>query len=112
MIVTEWARIINAKSKQPQACLVSRAGLRACCLIRPPWLHVAAGTEACTHGTITGLQIKQEIAMKLTDAQQLVGDAKPRTDAAWLEAHWMPFSGNRNFKAKPRMIVGAKGCYY
>ncbi|NRR29339.1 aspartate aminotransferase family protein [Oxalobacteraceae bacterium] len=35
-----------------------------------------------------------------------------RTDAAWLEAHWMPFSGNRNFKADPRMIVGAKGCYY
>ncbi len=35
-----------------------------------------------------------------------------RTDAAWLEAHWMPFSGNRNFKAEPRMIVGAQGCYY
>jgi beta-alanine--pyruvate transaminase len=38
--------------------------------------------------------------------------AECRTDAAWLEAHWMPFSGNRNFKAAPRMIVGAKGCYY
>ncbi|MES2017752.1 MAG: aspartate aminotransferase family protein [Pseudomonadota bacterium] len=35
-----------------------------------------------------------------------------RTDAAWLEAHWMPFSGNRNFKAEPRMIIGAQGCYY
>jgi beta-alanine--pyruvate transaminase len=35
-----------------------------------------------------------------------------RTDAAWLEAHWMPFSGNRNFKADPRIIVGAKGAYY
>src|SRR5665647_3190578 len=35
-----------------------------------------------------------------------------RTDAAWLDAHWMPFSGNRQFKAKPRMMVSAKGCYY
>src|SRR5450631_2715937 len=50
--------------------------------------------------------------MKLTDAQQWMGNAKPRLDAEWLDAHWMPFSGNRNFKANPRMIVGAKGCYY
>ncbi len=35
-----------------------------------------------------------------------------RIDAAWLDAHWMPFSGNRQFKAKPRMMVSAKGCYY
>jgi beta-alanine--pyruvate transaminase len=35
-----------------------------------------------------------------------------RTDAAWLDAHWMPFSGNRQFKAKPRLMVAAKGCYY
>ncbi len=38
--------------------------------------------------------------------------AAPRMDAAWLEAHWMPFTGNRNFKARPRMIVGAQGAYY
>ncbi|MBA3499570.1 MAG: aspartate aminotransferase family protein [Myxococcota bacterium] len=35
-----------------------------------------------------------------------------RTDAAWLDAHWMPFTGNRQFKANPRMIVGADGAYY
>ncbi|CAN7248106.1 aspartate aminotransferase family protein [Pseudorhodoferax sp. LjRoot39] len=34
------------------------------------------------------------------------------TDAAWLDAHWMPFTGNRNFKADPRMVVGAKGAYF
>jgi beta-alanine--pyruvate transaminase len=38
--------------------------------------------------------------------------AAPRTDAAWLEAHWMPFSGNREFKANPRMIVEASGCHF
>ena len=38
--------------------------------------------------------------------------AAVRTDAAWLEAHWMPFTGNRNFKAQPRMIVSGQGAYY
>jgi beta-alanine--pyruvate transaminase len=40
-------------------------------------------------------------------------EPKPvRTDAAWLDAHWMPFTGNRQFKANPRMFVGAEGAYY
>lgn len=34
-----------------------------------------------------------------------------RLDAAWLDAHWMPFTGNRNFKARPRMVVAAQGAY-
>jgi len=34
-----------------------------------------------------------------------------RTDADWLQAHWMPFTGNREFTANPRMITGAKGAY-
>lgn len=32
--------------------------------------------------------------------------------AVWLDAHWMPFTGNRQFKADPRIIVGAKDAYY
>mgnify|MGYP001444591798 FL=1 len=47
--------------------------------------------------------------MNLTDAQNLT---QPRTDAAWLDAHWMPYTGNRNFKANPRMLASAQGCYY
>ena len=40
-------------------------------------------------------------------------DTKPvRLDAAWLDAHWMPYTGNRQFKANPRMIVAAEGAYY
>jgi beta-alanine--pyruvate transaminase len=35
-----------------------------------------------------------------------------RTDAAWLDAHWMPFTSNRRFKADPRIIVEAKGAYF
>ncbi|WP_299177673.1 aspartate aminotransferase family protein [uncultured Neptuniibacter sp.] len=29
-----------------------------------------------------------------------------------LDAHWMPFTGNRDFKKDPRMIVSAEGNYY
>jgi beta-alanine--pyruvate transaminase len=47
--------------------------------------------------------------MDMNDAKAL---AAPRTDAAWLEAHWMPYTGNRDFKANPRLMVGAQGCYY
>jgi len=47
--------------------------------------------------------------MNLIDAKVL---AQPRTDAAWLEAHWMPYTANRNFKANPRMMASAEGCYY
>ncbi len=35
-----------------------------------------------------------------------------RADAEWLAAHWMPFTGNRDFKANPRLIVGAAGNYF
>jgi beta-alanine--pyruvate transaminase len=35
-----------------------------------------------------------------------------RTDAEFLAAHWMPFTGNRQFKADPRLIVGAEGRYF
>ncbi|MCB1730404.1 MAG: aminotransferase class III-fold pyridoxal phosphate-dependent enzyme, partial [Halieaceae bacterium] len=29
-----------------------------------------------------------------------------------LEAHWMPYTGNRQFKADPRIIVGARGVHF
>ena len=31
---------------------------------------------------------------------------------AELEAYWLPFSGNRQFKDNPRIIASAEGCYY
>jgi beta-alanine--pyruvate transaminase len=50
--------------------------------------------------------------MKLTDVPDSANNIASRSDAAWLDAHWMPFTGNRDFKASPRMIVSAKGGYY
>ena len=29
-----------------------------------------------------------------------------------LEAYWMPFTANRDFRKKPRIITGAAGHYY
>lgn len=33
-------------------------------------------------------------------------------DSNYYEAHWMPFTGNREFKENPRIIVSAEGAYY
>ena len=35
-----------------------------------------------------------------------------RQDAAWLDAHWMPFTANRQFKRDPRIITSAQGAYF
>jgi beta-alanine--pyruvate transaminase len=48
--------------------------------------------------------------MEMTDSQFL--QTPFRTDAEWLQPHWMPYTGNRDFKANPRLIVGAKGAYF
>ncbi len=37
--------------------------------------------------------------------------SKPWSDPAWLDAHWMPYTGNRQFKQAPRMFVAAEGAY-
>ena len=36
----------------------------------------------------------------------------PANDKAWLQAHWMPYTGNRQFKQAPRLIASAKGAYF
>ena len=48
--------------------------------------------------------------MDMTDSQHL--QTSPRTDADWLAAHWMPYTGNRDFKAHPRLMASAQGAYY
>jgi beta-alanine--pyruvate transaminase len=49
--------------------------------------------------------------MRFTDLDQAATATGPRMDAAWLDAHWMPYTANRSFKAHPRMIVEASGAY-
>ncbi|MBB6521421.1 aspartate aminotransferase family protein [Pseudoteredinibacter isoporae] len=39
-------------------------------------------------------------------------DPKAGLSQAQLDAHWMPFTANRQFKQDPRLIVSAEGNYY
>lgn len=48
--------------------------------------------------------------MDMTDSQHL--QSSSRTDADWLAAHWMPYTGNRDFKVHPRLMASAQGAYY
>src|SRR4029453_17926233 len=44
--------------------------------------------------------------------------AKPKRDTETraapidLDAYWMPFTGNRQFKKDPRIVVAAEGCHF
>ena len=49
--------------------------------------------------------------MSFADPDQAATATAPRMDAAWLDAHWMPYTANRSFKANPRMVVEASGAY-
>jgi len=44
--------------------------------------------------------------------EETTPDAVAGLSRAELEAYWMPYTANRNFKAHPRMIVGGEGAYY
>ena len=36
----------------------------------------------------------------------------PRLNRPSLDAYWMPFTANRQFKAAPRLLVAAEGMHY
>ena len=58
--------------------------------------------------------------MKLNDNQTgteaVISTTPYSQDPAWMNAHWMAYTGNRDFKAtahnKKRMMVSAQGAYY
>jgi beta-alanine--pyruvate transaminase len=41
-----------------------------------------------------------------------MNDISARPNRPDLDAYWMPFTANRQFKADPRLLVAAKGMYY
>jgi beta-alanine--pyruvate transaminase len=47
-----------------------------------------------------------------TNQRQVPTAANANLSRADLDAYWMPFTGNRQFKDDPRMISGASGVYY
>ena len=53
-----------------------------------------------------------DTAISTTASTAITSTSPYPGDAAWMEAHWMPFTANRNFKASPLMMVSAQGAYY
>ncbi len=43
----------------------------------------------------------------MTDTHTAQSDAAPALGRNDLEAYWMPFTANRQFKAAPRLLVSA-----
>ena len=43
---------------------------------------------------------------------QIEPDTLAGLSQAQLDAYWMPFTGNRQFKQEPRVIVSGEGNYY
>lgn len=43
---------------------------------------------------------------------QGVFDVRAGLTQSQLDAHWMPYTGNRQFKRDPRIVVSAEGNYY
>src|SRR6185312_5532594 len=46
------------------------------------------------------------------EARNVEATSRTRVSTNNLEAFWMPFTANRQFKKAPRMLVGAEGMYY
>ena len=48
----------------------------------------------------------------MSNVAPIAPPAAPALTRAELEAHWMPFTANRQFKAKPRILARASGMHY
>jgi len=48
----------------------------------------------------------------MTDIRELPAFSEVAAGRGDLEAYWLPFSGNRQFMADPRVIVAAERCHY
>ncbi len=46
------------------------------------------------------------------EGQRMARDTAARASTNNLEAFWMPFTSNRQFKSRPRLFVGAEGMHY
>jgi len=49
---------------------------------------------------------------KPTPSNPLSSSYSSPHDSKWMQAFWMPYTGNREFKQNPRMFVSAKDCHF
>src|SRR5262245_8820866 len=53
-----------------------------------------------------------ELAPSELAPSEPAGSKLPAPSGSALDAYWMPFTANRDFKSKPRLVARASGMYY
>src|SRR4030081_3468704 len=71
------------------------------CRMSPIWRSDMSDTHVGECGKLSGSSTEMSPMTVLSEV--------PRPEHADLEAHWMPFTANRQFKAAPRLLVQAEG---
>src|SRR5690606_5164868 len=67
-------------------------------------------TEGCAAVCTQSISIAPRFLKKLHDPElTMANDPRPTASA---EHFWMPFTANRQFKTKPRLLESAEGMYY
>jgi len=56
--------------------------------------------------------MKSQETPAMSSTEPLSSTSPYPSDRGFLEAHWMAYTGNRNFKAAPRMLASAQGAYF
>jgi beta-alanine--pyruvate transaminase len=54
----------------------------------------------------------QNLHPEMVSHPRVSNQIAPPYSKEWMNAFWMPYSGNREFKSKPRMLVSAKDCFF
>ena len=75
---------------------------------QPPGVYIAMSGQVFEAGRVR----KNVSAGRFEPVMDTEGMERGVSLTINLDAHWMPFTANRAFKAQPRMIVGAEGHYF
>src|ERR1700761_5110256 len=83
------------------------------CIILNTWQQCAAKIEDCVeflyHYALLGSQTRLPLDPMRTRMHARIPPAPAKTD---LDAFWMPFTANRQFKGQPRLLARAEGMHY
>src|SRR6218665_1252839 len=78
--------------------------------------HTFGMQTSINKGVVANMGFTQAFASSATSSSFLLDKGCPAMSSTLkpndLDAHFMPFTAQKSFKKKPRMITGAKGMYY
>src|ERR1700744_3095854 len=101
----------SASKAQPATASAAMAALTAMLAVRVPWSMTAIlpknGSSAQSPIFPGGAEF-YETGSDFRERIPMAETARPND----LDSYWMPFTANRQFKAKPRLMASAEGMYY